>query len=83
MEHISRLGSGGAFADVKDVSNHKDRENRNLGGNQAVHAHNPARGESPAEIAFVDVDGRCAHDATRNASRDLPDASDPTAAAGS
>ena len=83
MEHIARLGSGNALADVKDISDNEDRENRNLGGNQAIHSHRAARGKIPAEIAFLDGYGWCAHDVTRNANRGLPDASDPIAAGGS
>ena len=51
MENIARLGPGNALADVKDVSDHKDRENRGLGGDQAIHSHGAARGKIPSDIA--------------------------------
>ncbi len=83
MKHVTRLGSGNAFTDVKTVGDHKDRENRDLGGNQAIHRHRAAGWETPAEFIFLDGYGLCAHDVTRNASQDLPGASGPTVGGGS
>src|SRR5579863_7930158 len=82
MEHIARLRPCHALADIEDIGDHKDRENRTFGCNQAIHSHGPTRGKIPAEIIFLNVDGCCTHDVTRNSSRDLPDALGPKAAAG-
>ena len=74
MQDILRLGPGNALADVEDVGNNKDRENRGLGGNQAVHSHGPPRGKTPSDRVFGNSCVLCAHNLTRTANRDLPDA---------
>ncbi len=46
MQHVVRLGPGEALADVKNVGDHEDGEDRGLGGDQAVHPHWAALGSS-------------------------------------
>src|SRR5580693_5048696 len=61
LEHIVRLRATHALANVKDVGNHKDHENRSLGGDQAVHTDRPARGRIPSDVALGPDYGCCAH----------------------
>src|SRR5450755_2528100 len=61
MQDIMRLGPSNALANVEDVGNNKDCENRGLGDDQAVHSHWPPRGKTPSNIALGHRYGRCAH----------------------
>src|SRR5215469_16652269 len=81
-EDILRLGSGNALADVKHVGDDEDREDRGLGGNQAVHGDRSSGWRIPSEIISRDGDRPCAHELTRIPNQDLPDASGPTAGGG-
>src|SRR5262245_4003633 len=79
VQDIFRLGSGKTLADIKDIGDNENRENRGLGGNQAPHCDRSPGWKIPSEIICRDSYRPCAHELTRIANQDLPDASDPTA----
>src|ERR1700730_5796403 len=50
LEHVLRHGARQTFADIENVSDHENREDRGLSGNQRKHSHSPARGENPIRL---------------------------------
>ena len=75
-ENVPRRRSGQTLANVEEVRNHEDYENRRLGGDQAEHPDSSALGQFPGEIRA----GRCDRVAvipasiTRISNPGLPDA---------
>src|SRR5215468_8492214 len=60
-EHLLRRRSAKALAQIKEVGDNKDTEDRGLGDNEVVHSQTPTRRRSPSEFGFECCDCGYAH----------------------
>src|SRR5215510_14144341 len=61
MKHLLWRGSAEALAQIKQVGNDKDGEDRGLGDNEVVHSQAPTRRGSPSQFRFESCDCGYAH----------------------
>ena len=83
LQHLCRRGTAEALADVEDVGDDEDDEDRRLGHDEAGHADRAAIGQRPRRLdSPVDQQLRLTVFIIRSPSPDLPDVSGPTRAGG-
>src|SRR5579864_5677127 len=92
LEHLARSWSSEALPYIEKISNHKNREDRRFGNNEADHRDFAAIGQPPGSRCLWERTCDCTHCflplliATvfiRSGCLGLPDVSDPTMAGGS